>query len=173
MGWYKNDPNFRKRVLELRESGLSYRGIAKELGVSYWTVWRILKEEERMSERGESANDQRYDELEAKLNKVISKLNHLLWKVELAEWMGGLRVNHKSKYLCIHVDEDGFCSYWKYRDVPKSITTREVDNGLKIIRIVEAPILCIGCPRYSPKYESVQVANQVEKEYEEKKFTRV
>jgi transposase-like protein len=139
--------NVKARAIKLRSKGYSYREIARELGVSVSTVFRLVKgvgrtpkpvsaisinseaTEFRKILRGvalltllEIHNTKRVDEIE-----------------ELIKWIkmtASLRLI--GDFRCVWIDVDGYCRAWILRE--------------ERVNVVENPLLCVACPLYNPLY---------------------
>jgi transcriptional regulator with XRE-family HTH domain len=138
------DEGVRAKAIELRLKGYSYREIARELGISVSTVFRLVKgrgadktpkpvqamlidsgdTDFRRVLRGvalltllEIYNTKRIDEVE-----------------ELLKWLwtsASLRL--AGDFRCARIDSSGFCTIYQ-------------------VNVTDNPLLCIACPLYTPLY---------------------
>ena len=78
-----DDEELRKRALELRKRGYSYREIAKELGCSVYKVHEVLAPIENPRSRLRQVVElaTRVDELKAKVDELASRVNELSKKL--------------------------------------------------------------------------------------------
>jgi len=82
-----DDEELRRRALELRKRGYSYREIAKELGCSVYKVHEVLAPIEnprsRLRQVAELAT--RVDELKTRVDELAGRINELFEKLSLVE----------------------------------------------------------------------------------------
>jgi len=141
------DESIRAKAIELRSKGLSYREIARELGISVATAFRLVKSVEGASAPVStgSANSEDMD-----LKKVLDGVALLtlieayntkrLHEIEeLIRWIQiGASLRLVGDFRCVWIDANGYC--------------KALILGEKRINVFENPFLCVACPLYTPLY---------------------
>ena len=134
------DESIRAKVVELRSKGHSYREIAKELGISVATVFRLVKGVGRTPKPVQTI-----DSGDTEFRKILREVAFLtLLEIyntkrideveELLKWLwtsASLRL--AGDFRCARIDSSGFCTIYQ-------------------MNVTDNPLLCIACPLYTPLY---------------------
>jgi hypothetical protein len=99
--------------------------------------------------------------LERRLSEIEARLDKRLKTVEEAlEWIGRSvsRRQREDDSGCIHLSQDGYCTYWHWNDrikgwVMKPSVVKE-DEKLKTVYFLNAKFhryICAACPSYKPR----------------------
>jgi predicted transcriptional regulator len=172
-----NDEELRPKAVELRKQGLSYAQIARRLGCSPGKVHQLIgpleSTQARLKQLAEI--DRRIEELRSRLHSLANELEDLRKDAEsLSEAVDAdlilkmrtflkLLTLHKAgrPYKCVHVDDEGFCKYYRFPSLPDGVEFKEVfvqdEDGnlvrkyLVNVRKGSGRALCVLCPSYEPK----------------------
>jgi DNA-binding Lrp family transcriptional regulator len=165
-----------EKILELRQRGFSIREIAKRVGLSHSTVWRILKkiedEQNKRNETSQNSNntsviEQEFKQLQAlthgliehvkTLENNVSILSHDVEDLKLFRSMilqvSRLRIEGPAR--CKYIDDYGYCTKILLPECLPETKCLEVilSNGTKMYRpkVLDNPIICLACPYYKPR----------------------
>ncbi len=166
-----------QKILELRQQGYSIREIAKRVGLSHSTVWRILKKFEEESGKGNETSKTSRDILGNSatiINNVQALIHSLVEHVRtiensvlnlsqdvenlktfrtMIEHISRLRVEGPTR--CKYIDDYGYCTRILLPECLPNTKCLEVvlGNGTRMYRpkVVEKPIICLACPYYKPR----------------------
>jgi len=167
-----DDEELRKKALEFRKKGMSYREIAKELGCSVYKVHQVLSPLEGTSSRLKQAVElakrvdeasQRLEELSKGIDELSNKLEEL--RSELREMRAKVESISKDMELvssqgewkskhCKYCREDGYCAWWRwYKEVKGWDMKEEIDGWSKIYRlnVRKHSIYCATCSCFAWK----------------------
>lgn len=138
-----DDEALRKRAIELRRNGYSYRQIAKELGCSVYKIHELISSYENPSERIKMVIDladkvekissevsllsekleklkadaeikRSLEELKSRLEKLEKKLSSIEEDVSFIHSSSKRRL--RDEYRCEHLDDEGFCTLWYWKE---------------------------------------------------------
>jgi predicted transcriptional regulator len=149
------DESIRAKVVELRSKGHSYREIAKELGISVATVFRLVK---GVGRTPKPVSAMSIDSEATDLGKILRGVAlltlleiHNTKRVdeieELIRWIqtsASLRL--VGDFRCVWIDANGYCTAWLFRDKSSNVGVR--------VNVIDNPFLCMVCPLYTPLYLS-------------------
>ena len=167
-----------QRILELRQRGLSIREIARRVGLSHSTVWRILKkieeEQARSNETSKTSRNTSGTDDAAIMNNIQAIIHGLAEHVKaiensmlnlsqdveglkmfrtVVEYVSRLRVEGPTR--CKYIDDYGYCTKILLPECPPGTKCLEVilGDGTKMYRpkVLDNPIICLPCPHYKPK----------------------
>jgi transposase-like protein len=134
--------NVKARAIKLRSKGYSYREIARELGVSVSTVFRLVK---GVGRTPKPVSAMSIDSGDTEFRKILRGVAFLtLLEIyntkrideveELLKWLwtsASLRL--AGDFRCARIDSSGFCTIYQ-------------------VNVTDNPLLCIACPLYTPLY---------------------
>jgi transcriptional regulator with XRE-family HTH domain len=143
------DENMKVKVIELRLKGYSYREIARELGISVSTAFKLVKGS-NADKAPKSVQAISIDSEATDLGKILRGVALLtLLEIhntkrideieELIKWIkmsAALRLI--GDFRCMWIDANGYCKAWILRE--------------ERVNVVENPLLCVACPLYTPLY---------------------
>ena len=156
-----DDDELRRKALELRSKGLSYREIGTQLGRSSYKAWELVSPYENHQPKITQVAEltEKIAELNARLNeltKVTDDLSAQLKKVkkikDLSErtsridgqlrgvldsidliGFGALEKVSKTEHGCKWIDKDGFCTKWDWTKELKGCTMKQENYGDKVV----------------------------------------
>jgi transcriptional regulator with XRE-family HTH domain len=166
------------RIVELRRQGYSIREIAKRVGVSHSTVWRILKKVEEDQKRLETSQNSNSTNsigiIEQKINDLQTFTHGILEHVKTLETnitilsqdiqniktfnsiliqVARLRIEGPTR--CKYIDDYGYCTKILLPECLPETKCLEVilGDGTRMYKpkVIENPIICLACPYYKPK----------------------
>jgi predicted transcriptional regulator len=141
--------NVKARAIKLRSKGYSYREIARELGVSVSTVFRLVKGRgadktpKPVSVMSIDSGDTEFRKilrgvalltlLEIYNTKRIDEIEELIKWIKMS---ASLRLI--GDFRCVWIDANGYCKAWILKE--------------KKVNVIDNPLLCVACPLYTPLY---------------------
>jgi len=167
-----------EKILGLRRQGYSIREIARRVGLSHSTVWRILKrveeEQAKSHETSKTSRDTSGNGAATVLNSIQALVHGLAEHVKaiensvlnlsqdveslktfrmVLEQVARLRVEGPTR--CKYIDDYGYCTRILLPECLPGTKCLEVilGDGTKMYRprVVDSPIICLACPHYKPK----------------------
>ena len=168
-----NDEELLIKAMELREKGMSYREIARELGCSVYKVHSIL-----VGRGGQRAREDagRIAELSSKLDELGARIDELERRLavlaglegtvkELGKEVVALRLGmqfillgatrrvKKNSLRCKWIDSEGYCTLWYWSKRAEGWDMKDsIVNGRRVwlVNVVKHPLVCAACPSYEP-----------------------
>ena len=143
-----DDEVLRARVLELREKGLSYREIAKEIGCSVYKVYEVLH---KLGKTPSQLMKSKLAELESRskaLEELIRDLKPLLR--DLRELFAYAKIIGATKMNSCKYFKNGYCTQWifKEKQLDDLVMVSSRGRPIYMMYVVRHPMYCAFCHLY-------------------------